>query len=359
MTKNELLGITPEPTDAAAFQEARARWDRVSKPLDGLGDFETLVCRLAAIERTSAPDVSRRAVVVMCADNGIVDEGVSQCGREATKAVAVALGRGASSASTLGRAARVDVVPIDVGIACDEPIPGVLDAKVARGTRNFVVEPAMTEDETLEAIRVGMSAVERLANQGVQAVASGEMGIGDTTTTTAVLCALLGAEVDAIAGRGAGLDDAGLARKKRAIRTGLARYDFSQEPSRNARAFEILRTLGGLELAGLVGLCVGGAVRRVPVVLDGVVSTTAALVAETLVPGTREYLIASHWGREKGSRLALEQLGLVAYLDGNMALGEGTGAIMLFPLLDVALDFYRHASTFGDVKIAEYKRFPS
>ncbi|MGI6400587.1 MAG: nicotinate-nucleotide--dimethylbenzimidazole phosphoribosyltransferase [Thermoguttaceae bacterium] len=357
MTKEELLALSPAATDAAAYSAAKARWDRISKPLDGLGDFETLVCRLAAIEGTDNPDVSRRAVVVMCADNGVVAEGVSQCGQETTRAVAVALGRGTSSASTLGKSARVEVVPIDVGIAQEGSIPGVLDANVARGTRNFAVEPAMTEEETLRAIAVGFDAVQRLVERGVKAVAAGEMGIGNTTTTTAVLCALLQRPVEELVGRGAGLDDAGLARKRRTIERGLARYDFSAFQDERERAFAILRTFGGLDIAGLVGVCLGGATFQVPIVLDGVISASSALVAETLVPGTRDYMIASHSGREKGIRLALERLGLVPYIDGQMALGEGTGAMMLFPLLDVVLDFYRNASSFDDVQIAQYKRF--
>ena len=163
-------------------------------------------------------------------------------------------------------------------------------------------------------------------------------GVGNTTTTTAVLCALLQRPVEELVGRGAGLDDAGLARKRRTIERGLARYDFSAFQDERERAFAILRTFGGLDIAGLVGVCLGGATFQVPIVLDGVISASSALVAETLVPGTRDYMIASHSGREKGIRLALERLGLVPYIDGQMAL-EGTGAMMLFPLLDASWIF--------------------
>lgn len=361
MNKRELFATSVAPPDAAAFRAAKTRWDRASKPLDGLGEFETTICRLAAVERVAIPEICPRAAAIMCGDNGVVAEGVSQCGSEATYAVAVALGRGLSSASVLARSANVRVVPIDVGIARRGAIPGVVDAKVAPGTRDFLREPAMTEEETLAAISVGIAAAERLTREGIRVVAAGEMGIGNTTTATAILCATLGVDVDATTGRGAGLDDAGLARKKRAIRAGLEKYAFGsvrrESRDEKERAFEILRTFGGLEIAALVGLTLGAATRGTPTILDGLVTSVAALLAETFAPGTREYLFASHAGREKGNRVALAKLGLTPAILGDMALGEGTGAIMLFPLLDMVLDFYKNASTFAEIRLKEYERF--
>lgn len=359
MDKRELFTTAFPPLDDAAARAARVRWDRISKPLDALGDFETLVCRLAAIQGDARPVVKPRAAVVMCGDNGVIAEGVSQCGSEATVAVAAALGRGESSASVLGRAADVRVVPIDVGIASDAPIPGVVSAKIAPGTKNFAVEPAMTEEETLRAIGVGFDAARDLAAQGIRALAAGEMGVGDTTTATAILCATLGLDPDAFVGRGAGLDDAGLARKRRTISAALARYDFSGIADEKERALAILRTFGGFEIAALVGLCVGGAVCRVPVFLDGLVTAVAALIAERIAPEVRERLVATHAGREKGIAVALQKLELTPFVAGNVSFGEGAGAIMSFPILDVALSFFENASTFDDVKLAQYRRFES
>lgn len=359
MDKRDLFSTVLPPLDLEASRSAQARWDRISKPLDALGDFETLVRRIAAIQGDAFPVVRPRAVVVACGDNGVVAEGVSQCGSEATLAVATALGREASSASILGRAADVKVVPIDVGIASAAPIPGVLPAKIAPGTKNFAVEPAMTEEQTLAAIEVGFDVARDLAAQGFRVLATGEMGVGDTTTATAILCATLGLEPDAFVGRGAGLDDAGLARKTATLQKALARYDFSAYADARSRALAILETFGGFEIAALVGLCIGGAVSRVPVVLDGLVSATAALIAERLVPGTRERLIASHGGREKGIRAIFQDLQLTPFLEGNVSFGEGVGAILFFPVLDVVTTFFRDAQTFDDIKLAQYQRFES
>lgn len=339
------------------YRKVKDNWDRVSKPIDGLGDFEDLLCKIGAIQGTDSPRTASRAALVFCADNGIVEEGVSQSGKDITLAVAKALGNGISSACHLGKFAKVKIVPVDIGIDSDESIEGVRGLKVSKGTRNFLKEPAMTEEEVLRAIDDGLNLVKELKDSGTDIISTGEMGIGNTTTSAACLAALLKVDSEKVTGRGAGLDDAGLERKKKVISDALGKYNFREANDEKSETFEILRTLGGLDIAALVGTFIGGALYHVPIVIDGVISATAALMAERLVPGTNAYMIASHSGREEGTMLTLESLHLKPYIAGNMALGEGTGALMLFPLLDMVTDYYRNGARFSDYEIDEYERF--
>ncbi|WP_026526868.1 nicotinate-nucleotide--dimethylbenzimidazole phosphoribosyltransferase [Butyrivibrio sp. VCD2006] len=361
MNYEELLNIIIKKPDDSVYRTVKKEWDRISKPLDGLGDFEELICRIAAIRGTENPTIEKRTAVIFCSDNGIVDEGISQSTKEITKSVAIALGSGISSACTLAKSAGVTVLPVDVGIDCDEKIEGVRDMKVSKGTRNFLKEPAMTEEEVLKAIEAGMNVVKELSEQGVEIISTGEMGIGNTTTSAAVLSEILEIDSDMVTGRGAGLDDDGLLRKKQVIKEACEKYSFDDwKPSDGRecdRAFKVLQTLGGLDIAALTGTFIGGALNNIPIVIDGVISATAALVADRLIPGVKDYAIASHQGREAGCLLALKELDLPTYICGNMALGEGTGALMLFPVLDMVLDFYNNAAKFSDYKIDEYQRF--
>lgn len=355
--KESLFELKIEKPDEKIFCKIKENWDKVSKPIDGLGDFEELLCKIGAIQGNDKPRTRNRASLIFCADNGIVEEGVSQSGKEITLAVAKALGNGISSACHLGRKAGVRIIPVDIGIDSDEEIRGVRQLKVAKGTRNFLKAPAMTEGEVLLAIEAGITLVKELKDAGTDIISTGEMGIGNTTTSAACLSALLYCDSGSTTGRGAGLDDAGFERKKKVIAKALSQYDFDTCPDESQRAFEILRTLGGLDIAALVGTFIGGAINHVPVVIDGVISATAACLAEAILPGNGDYMIASHRGREKGTLLALESLGLKPYIAGNMALGEGTGAMMLFPLLDMVADYYETGARFSDYEIDEYERF--
>ncbi len=357
LDKRSLFEIEIERPDENIARKVKENWDKVSKPIDGLGDFENLICRIAAIKRDEWPDVSDRCAVIFCSDNGIVEEGISQSDKSITLAVAKALGNGISSACCLGKSADVKIIPVDIGIDSDEEISGVRNLKITKGTKSFMKEPAMTEEEVLSAIDAGISIVGEVSGKGVGIISSGEMGIGNTTTSAAVLSAIIGANSDEITGRGAGLDDDGLTRKRKIISDALNKYDFSGALNEKERVFEILRTFGGLDIAAITGLFIGGAKYHVPIVIDGLISSAAAIVAEKLVPGTVDYMIPSHRGREKGNEQALKSLGLEPFINGNMALGEGTGAIMLFPLIDMAMDYYKNGARFSDYEIDEYERF--
>lgn len=359
MTKQELFDLTITDIDKDLFLKAKNQWDHISKPLDGMGDFEEIICRIAAIQKNVHPDISNRTLLVYCSDNGIVGRGVSQSEQDITFKVAQTLAAGTSSACCLAKRVNTSVLPIDIGINSDMRIPGVRDCKVASGTQDFLMEPAMTEEEVLRAIETGIRMVCEQKNKGTGLIATGEMGIGNTTTSAAVLSALLNIDSESTVGRGAGLDDNGLEKKKTVVREGIARYReiFDNAADEKNRGFEILRYLGGLDIAAMCGTFIGGALYGIPIVIDGVISAVSALLAQIMVPGTKEYMIASHSGKEKGTGIVLGELGLKPFIGGNMSLGEGTGALMMISLLDNALFFYINGSRFEDAGIEDYERF--
>ena len=354
LEKRELQRINIESPDEKIRRKIKSNWDRVAKPLDGMGKFEIMTAQIGAILRDESVDISKKAVIIMCADNGIVEEGISQSGQEVTRIVAENMGKGQSSVGRMAAFAGADTIPVDIGINHDSEISGVLQKKIRRGTRNFKKEPAMTEAEVMEAICAGIEIVKMCKEDGYQLFATGEMGIGNTTTSSAIAAALLGCDVDEVTGRGAGLNDEGLLRKRRVIHEAIDQYDLYE-----ADAFRVLQTVGGLDIAGLTGVCIGGAIYHVPIVLDGVISMVAALVAEKIIPGTREYLIPSHIGKEPAMMNISKALNMEPVIAGNLALGEGTGAVMLFPLLDMALEVYRESSSFSEIKVEQYERYES
>lgn len=337
--------------DQKIYKKIRQRWDALAKPLDGLGRFEEMTARIGAVQGSCEVSVRKRAVIVMCADNGVVAEGVSQSGQEVTAAVAESMGKRESSVCRMAKAAGTDVIPVDIGIAGKDQIDGVISAKIARGTRNFAVEPAMTRQEAAAAIETGIRLVRQCKEQGYELLATGEMGIGNTTTSSAMAAALLHLPAATVTGRGAGLSSRGLEKKIKVIEDAIARYQLYE-----ADAFTVLKTAGGLDIAGLTGVFIGGAVYHIPIVLDGLISSVAALTAQRLVPGVKEFMLASHAGKEPAASKLLEELGLSSVIYGNLALGEGTGAIMLFPLLDLTLAVYHGQTVFSDLSMEPYQR---
>lgn len=353
LTLEELSRLKESAPDREIYNKIQDSWDAISKPIDGLGDFEKVICRIGAIQGKEVPRLDNKVAVIVCADNGVVSEGVTQTGQEVTLQVARMLGQGISTANTLAAKAGVKVVPVDVGIASEGEIPGVLDRKVAAGTRNFAAEPAMTPKEALMAIGTGIDLAKELKAQGADILIAGEMGIGNTTTASAMLALIIKGSAEAFVGRGAGLSDEGLKRKLAVVSRAVE--DCRKDKDVNS-SFDYLCRVGGLDIAALAGLFMGGCMFGIPVVIDGVITAVAALVAHQLMPGASEYMIAAHLGREKGLEAALDILGLEPFINGNMALGEGTGGIMAMPLLDMALDFYEKAAKFGDGGIEEYHR---
>ncbi len=336
-----------QPPDQAAITAAVEQWNGVAKPLGSLGLLEEQVSRIAGM--IGSPDVrlGRRAAVVMCADNGVVAEGVTQTDSSVTAIVARAIAEGTSNISAMAAQFNVEVIPIDVGMNTD--VPGVLPKKNAYGTGNIANGAAMTVSQAEAAIRAGMDAVRDCAERGIRIVVSGEMGIGNTTTAAAISSVLLGRSVEEMTGRGAGLDAAGLARKISAIKRAVAVN--APDPS---APLDLLAKLGGFDIAGMTGLFLGGAVYRVPVVIDGVISAAAAAIAAAIEPKCRGFMLPSHVSNEPAGRALLEHLRLKAPINAGLRLGEGTGGILLLPLLDGALSVYHGSHRFTDLPMERY-----
>ena len=349
MTLEEVVrGIAP--ADQAAMEQARRRWDSIAKPLGSLGLLEEAVVRMAGITGSPDVDISRRAVVVMCADNGVVARGVTQTGQEVTAIVAENMSSGDTSVCAMARAANAQVVPVDVGVA--RPLAGarVVQRNIRRGTADMTLGPAMTRSEAERAVLVGVEAAQGLCARGINLLATGEMGIGNTTTSSAIAAVLLDRPVEDMTGRGAGLSSEGLQRKIAAIRTAV-----SVNRPDPADVLDVLHKVGGLDIAGLAGVFLGGALCRVPVLVDGFISSVAALAAARLCPACKDYMLGSHASEEPASKLVLSALGLRPFLYAGMRLGEGTGAVAVMPLLDMGLAVYREMATFEDTNIEAYQ----
>ena len=342
MTETELnallAGITP--ANEAARAAAHAHWASLAKPLGGLGRLETMLEDAAALTGSAEFDLSRRAVVVLCADNGVVAQGVSQTGQEVTRAVAENL--------AMRRAAHCDVVPVDMGMA-GEPVPGVRNCRIAAGTMDFTAGPAMSRAEAVQAIGEGVALARELAEDGYSLIATGEMGIGNTTTSSAVAAVLLSQPVELMTGRGAGLSDEGLARKVDAICRGILKNEPDPEDP-----LDVLSKLGGFDIAGLCGIFLGGALAGVPVLADGFISGVAALCAVRLCPAAAKAVFASHCSAEPAARMVLEALGKAPIITAGLHLGEGTGAVASIPLWDMALAVYGGCYSFAEGGIAPY-----
>ena len=340
-TGQELAQIRITPPDEAVRKLVKKHWDTLAKPLDGMGSFESITAQIGAILGTEVIDIHKKGVLIFCADNGIVEEGVTQSGQEVTLAVAKSMARKGSSVCRMAQSIGAETIPVDIGINSEESIPGVWNRKVCPGTRNFLKEPAMTEEETVRAIATGIGLVRECKEKDYGILATGEMGIGNTTTSSAVTAALLQCEAEEVTGRG----------KQQVVRTALETYDLW-----HADAFTVLQTVGGLDIAGLTGMCIGGALWHIPIVLDGVISMAAALVAEHLFPGVREYLLPSHLGKEPAAVKLADALQLSPVIHAGMALGEGTGAVMMFTLLDMAMSIYGQSATFSEIEVEQYRR---
>ena len=333
--------------DKSAAKAARERWDSIAKPLGSLGLLEDAVCGIAAVQGSPDVDISRRAVIVMCADNGVVSEGVTQSDSSVTALCADEIASGRSNVNAVAENVGAQVIAVDIGVSGDTL---ALPRKIARGTGNIAAGAAMSVPEAETAIKIGIDLVQHYSSNGTKIIVTGEMGIGNTTTSAAVTSVLLGVPPREVTGRGAGLDDDGLSRKIGAIERAIA----VNAPDRE-KPIELLAKIGGFDIAGMVGLYLGGAIYHVPIVIDGVISAAAAAVAAAIEPMCTQYMLASHCSSEPAGRMLLESLGLKAPIQAQMRLGEGTGGLMLLPLLDCALGVYRNAHRFDEIKLERYR----
>lgn len=336
--------------DETARKRVHTRWSQCSKPLGSLGLLETALEDIGALTGSDEIDLSRRAVLVLCADNGVVAQGVTQTDSSVTGIVARNLTVRRTSVCRMAATARCEVVPVDLGIADFTHYDGVVSRRIRNGTADITVGPAMTREEAERAICTGIELVREQAEQGIRLIASGEMGIGNTTTSSAVASVLLQREPRDMTGRGAGLSDEGLVRKINAIETAIE----VNKPNA-ADPIDVLHKVGGLDIAGMCGLFLGGAVYRIPVLVDGFISAVAALCAVRLCPAAAQAVFASHVSAEPAGRLLLEALGKQPLITANMRLGEGTGAVAAIPLLDMARAVYAESYTFEESGIEAYQ----
>ena len=349
MTLDKVIaGITP--ADMAAMERAKARWDSIAKPLGSLGALEEAVIRIAGMTGSADVDISRRAVVVMCADNGVVAQGVTQTGQDVTAIVTENMSKGDTSVCCMSRVAGAEVIPVDIGVA--KPVTGarIRQKCVRRGTADMTQGPAMTREEAAQAVMTGLELVGELKEAGYRILATGEMGIGNTTTSSAIVSVLLGKEAAEVTGRGAGLSTEGYQKKIAAVERAIALN--RPDP---ADGLDVLHKVGGLDIAGLAGVFLGGAVHHIPVLVDGFISSAAALTAAAICPACRDYMLGSHASNEPAGRMVLEALGLHPFLFAGMCLGEGTGAVAVMPLLEMGAAVYRGMCTFEATDIEAYQ----
>lgn len=343
-----LAGV--RPTDAAAKAQARQHQDRLTKPRGALGLLEDLSVQLCAIARQCpAPVPNDVRVAVFAGDHGVVSEAVTPWPQEVTAQMVANFCTGGGAINVLSRHAGVDVVVVDVGVASEIPTdsPALIRRNVRRGTGNLAFEPSMSEDELIAALDIGAEVAGQLVEAGATMLVTGDMGIGNTTASAAVIAAVTGSPAASVTGRGTGIDDEMLAHKASVIETALARAELDGDP------LSALRELGGLEIAALCGFIVAGAAAGVPVVVDGVIAAAAAVVAGTLEPRVTEYLIAGHRSTEPGASVALSHLGLEPVLDLGLRLGEGTGAVLAVHVIQAAAKVLAEMATFDSAGVTD------
>lgn len=343
-----VAGIVPVDEDAA--RRARENWDALAKPLDGLGMLEDAVCRLAAAQGDARVRARKRMVAVFCADNGVVAQGVSQSGPEVTTSVARGLCERSTSVCVMSHAGGCLVAPVDVGMLEDVDEPGLLVCKTAHGTGDISAGPAMSRDQAAFAMLAGARVAMTAAEAGVDVLLAGEMGIANTTTSAAVACALLNGDPERLTGRGAGLSSEGLARKVAVVRQAL-----SVNAPDSGDALDVVAKVGGFDIAAMCGFYLGAAASRRPAILDGFISCVAALCAQRIASEVGGYLLASHVSAEPAASDVLEALGLQAPIHARLHLGEGTGAVALLPLIDLALAVYGDSRTFETAGMDAYE----
>lgn len=331
-----------KPVSQELLQQAQNRLDNKTKPPGSLGRLEEFARRVAAISGTEEPDLSKKVIFTFAGDHGIVEEGVSLYPKEVTPQMVFNFLAGGAGVNVLARHSGAEVRVVDVGVDYDfGDTPGMLHRKVARGTRNFARGPAMTRDEMLAAMQVGIDLADQCRAEGVALVGTGEMGIGNTSPSSAMIAVISGISVRDLTHRGTGINDAALEHKIRVIEQGLAlNKPDPKDP------LDVLTKVGGLEIAAIAGLVLGCAANSIPVVVDGFISTAGALIASELHPNVRDYIFAAHESVEIGHRFMMERMGVRPILDLDFRLGEGTGAALAMGLIEAGIKIMKEMATF-------------
>lgn len=329
--------------DVDAMEQARIRWREIAKPVGSFGFLEDVITSIAGMTG-KAPILNKRAVIVFCADNGVTAAGVAATPAEITAVMTGFIAQKRSAVGIMATHSNADVITVDMGMFSTLTIPDLLDRRIADGTQNMAERPAMTREQALQGIATGMALVDDCAAKGYNILATGEMGIGNTTTSAAIASVLLSRPLEEVVGRGAGLDDEGLARKTEVLQRALeVNKPDASDP------VDVLAKVGGFDIAGMCGMFLGGAKNGIPVIVDGVISAISALLAVRLCPAARNYLVASHLSVEPAAAAILKELELTPPIHAGMRLGEGTGAIAVLPLLDLTLAVFNELMTYSDI----------
>jgi len=335
------------PVDAGLLTEAQAKLDNKTKPLGSLGRLEEFGRRVAAISGSIAPQLGKKVIFTFAGDHGVVEEGVSAFPKEVTPQMVFNFLNGGAGVNVLARHAGAEVRVVDMGVDFDfGGTPGLIDRKVARGTANLAKGPAMSRTEAVQALEAGIELALEAKAEGVTLLGTGDMGIGNTTPSSAIIAAFSGRSVRELTHRGTGITDASLERKVVAIEQGLALN--RPDPS---DPLDVLAKVGGLEIAGIAGLVLGGAAAGVPVVVDGFISTAGALIASELSPHVREYIFAAHKSVEIGHSCMLERIGAEPILDLQLRLGEGTGAALAMTLIEAGVKVLNEMASFEEAGV--------
>ena len=338
-----------QPLDKAAMQKARLRQDMLTKPQGSLGRLEELSIQLAGITGKPIPEIRDKVIITMAGDHGVVAEGVSAYPQEVTPQMVLNFLSGGAAINVLARYIQARVVIVDMGVASDIPAgEKLIVKKVTHGTANITRGPAMSREQAEASVMSGVEIVEAEVSRGLDIAGTGDMGIGNTTPSAAIACALMGQSPKDIAGRGTGVDDEGLRRKIEAIERALK----ANQPNPKD-GLDVLAKVGGFEIGGLAGVMIGAAANRKPVMVDGFISTAAAMIAVSIAPQCRDYLIAAHRSKEHGHGLMLDWLGLKPLFDLDLRLGEGTGAALGISMAEAACKVLAEMATFGEAGVSE------
>ncbi len=340
------------PLDRVAMKAAQSRQDSLTKPLGSLGRLEEISIKVAGIRGERLPRLQHKAIVTMAGDHGVVAEGVTLYPQEVTAQMVRNFLDGGAGINVLARHMATRVVVVDMGVAADlEPREGLISKKIAYGTQDMMLGPAMSHQQALAAIEAGLEVLEQEVEKGLDIVGTGDMGIGNTTASSAITAVMTGKPVAEVTGRGTGIDERQLAHKVRVIERALA----LNEPDAND-PLDVLAKVGGFEIGGLIGVMMGAAAHRIPIVIDGFISGAAALLATRMAPRLGDFLIAGHISAERGHRAVLKRLGLKPLLDLEMRLGEGSGAALAIFLIEAAVKALAEMATFAEAGVSQAER---
>lgn len=334
-----------EDLDREIMKKARNRVDNLIKPPNSLGKLEDIAVQLAGIKKSIQPKVDKKTLIAMAADHGVYEEGVAGYPQEITVIQTLNMAKGLTGVCALGRVSNTKIVPVDIGVKVDfDDDSGIINKKIRYGTNNMTKGPAMTRDEAIRAIEVGIEVTNEEIKKGANLIGTGEMGVTNTTASTAILSVLGNIDPAEITGRGAKLCDEGINRKIKAIKTAIKINNIDPNDP-----IDVVSKVGGLEIAGMSGIILSAAANNVPVVIDGYISTISALIAFRLQPKAKKYIIPSHASLENGAKKASELLGVEPIINMNLCLGEGSGAVLTFPIIDAACEMINNMPTFEEL----------